>query len=97
MKTLLLTVLSAIAIGGICFAQAANATPPCQTNWELKSDGVCRPIYSVPTNGYDPYDPSGEGFLRGLGPDASWEGLTALIENPRLCSPKFLTCEQRSV
>jgi hypothetical protein len=23
--------------------------------------------------------------------------LTALIENPRLCSPKFLTCEQRSV
>lgn len=77
MKTLLLTVLSAIAIGGICFAQAANATPPCQTNWELKSDGVCRPIYSVPTNGYNPYDPSGEGFLRGLGPDASWEGQSA--------------------
>ena len=23
--------------------------------------------------------------------------MTALIENPRLCSPKFLTCEQRSV
>ncbi|MGV9801737.1 hypothetical protein ACWDTP_27195 [Mycobacterium sp. NPDC003449] len=23
--------------------------------------------------------------------------VTALIENPRLCSPKFLTCEQRSV
>lgn len=23
--------------------------------------------------------------------------LTALIENPRLCSPKFLTCEQWSV
>lgn len=25
------------------------------------------------------------------------DGLTALIENPRLCSAKFLTCEQRSV
>lgn len=23
--------------------------------------------------------------------------VTALIENPRLCSPKILTCEQRSV
>lgn len=23
--------------------------------------------------------------------------LTALIEIPRVCSPKFLTCEQRSV
>ncbi|QFS90936.1 hypothetical protein FIV07_09255 [Mycobacterium sp. THAF192] len=77
MKFVLLSVLSAIATGGIAFAQPANATPPCQTNWELKADGVCRPIYSVPTNGYDPYDPSGQGFLRGLGPDSTWEGQSA--------------------
>lgn len=73
MKRLLLTVLSAIAIGGTGVAGQANATPPCQLNWELKSDGQCHPIYSTPINGYDPYDPSGDGFLRGLGPDSSWE------------------------
>lgn len=32
-----------------------------------------------------------------LSPGVSVVAMTALIENPRLCSPKFLTCEQRSV
>lgn len=73
MKRLLLTALAAGAIGSFVAAAPASATPPCQINWELKSDGVCHPYYSTPTNGYDPYDPSGDGFLRGLGPDSSWE------------------------
>jgi hypothetical protein len=73
MKRLLLTALAAAAIGGIAVASPASATPPCQTNWELGSDGYCHPYYSTPTNGYDPYDPSGKGFLRGFGPDSSWE------------------------
>lgn len=73
MKRLPLTALTAAVIGGIAVTAPASATPPCQINWELKSDGQCHPIYSTPTNGYNPYDPSGDGFLRGLGPDSSWE------------------------
>jgi hypothetical protein len=73
MKKLLMAALAAAAIGGIAVAAPASATPPCQTNWELKADGYCHPYYSTPINGYDPYDPSGKGWLRGLGPDSSWE------------------------
>ncbi|MBY0288615.1 MAG: DUF732 domain-containing protein [Mycobacteriaceae bacterium] len=73
MKRLFLIAIAAAAIGGTAITASANATPPCQTNWELKSDGLCHPYYSTPINGYDPYDPSGDGFLRGLGPDSSWE------------------------
>ncbi len=72
MKILLLSTAAA-AIGALTMAAPASATPPCQTNWELKADGYCHPIYSTPINGYDPYDPSGEGFLRGFGPGSSWE------------------------
>ena len=73
MKKLLLSTLAAATIAGYAVAPPANATPPCQVNWELKSDGLCHPYYSTPINGYNPYDPSGEGFLRGFGPDSSWE------------------------
>jgi hypothetical protein len=71
------TILGGIAAGTVALSVAvagpANATPPCQVNWELKSDGLCHPYYSTPINGYDPYDPSGKGWLGGLGPDSSWE------------------------
>lgn len=75
MNRLLLTALAAaaVAIGGVAVDAPAGATPPCRTNWDLGPDGQCRPIYSTPINGYDPYDPSGDGFLRGFGPDSSWE------------------------
>src|SRR5690349_14527333 len=73
MKRLFVTALVAVAIGGVFVAAPAGATPPCQLNWDIGSDGQCHPIYSAPINGYDPYDPSGQGFLRGYGPDSSWE------------------------
>ena len=74
MKKFLIAAIAAAAVTG-CIASAtpANATPPCQVNWELKSDGLCHPYYSTPNHGYDPYDPSGKGWLGGLGPDSSWE------------------------
>lgn len=72
-KTILIGALAAVALGGLAPAAPANATPPCEINWELKADGYCHPTYSTPINGYDPYDPSGDGFLRGFGPDSSWE------------------------
>ena len=73
MKKILLTILAVAGAGSIGITAPANATPPCQINWELQSDGLCHPYYSTPANGYDPYDPSGQGFLRGYGPDSSWE------------------------
>lgn len=39
-----------VALGiasGVGFAAPASATPPCQVNWELKSDGQCHPYYST--------------------------------------------------
>lgn len=74
MKKLLIAAVAAAAIaGGIASASTANATPPCPVNYELQSDGLCHFYGSHPINGYDPYDPSGKGFLRGFGPDSSWE------------------------
>lgn len=72
MKRLMLTALAVTAIGSTAGIAPANATPPCQTNWVLESDGQCHPIYGTPINGYDPSDPSGKGWLRGFGPDSSW-------------------------
>jgi hypothetical protein len=73
MKRLLLTALAAVAVGGIAVAAPASATPPCQVNWKLESDGQCHPYYSTPGNGCDPYDPSGQGFLGCLAPSGQWE------------------------
>lgn len=87
MKRRLVTVLAVAAIGGVLTPVSANATPPCQTNWELKSDGLCHPYYSMPINGYDPYDPSGKGFLRGLGPDSSWEDASQADSGPPAAPP----------
>jgi hypothetical protein len=87
MKKLLMAAMAAAAYAGIATATPANATPPCEVNWSLGSDGYCHPIYSTPINGYDPYDPSGEGFLRGLGPDSSWDDGQPTITNPRGVTP----------
>lgn len=72
-KTSLLIATFAASVIGIASASPANATPPCPVNYELQSDGFCHFYGSQPTNGYDPSDPSGKGFLRGFGPDSSWE------------------------
>lgn len=87
MTRLLMAALAAAAIGGIAVTAPASATPPCQVNWELKSDGQCHPYYSTPINGYDPYDPSGQGFLRGYGPDSSWEEASQPAPGPRTAPP----------
>ncbi|WP_445170589.1 DUF732 domain-containing protein [Mycolicibacterium sp. Dal123E01] len=98
MKTLLGAMLATAAIGGVAVAAQASATPPCQLNWELGSDGQCHPYYSTPTNGYDPYDPSGQGFLRGLGPDSSWEsGGPATSSQPGSSSTVVAPNEQKFV
>ena len=60
LKRLLLTTLAAGAVGAFMGAAPATATPPCQVNWELNSEGVCEPYYSTPINGYNPYGPSPE-------------------------------------
>ncbi|ETZ36452.1 hypothetical protein L839_5092 [Mycobacterium avium MAV_120809_2495] len=39
----------------------------------------------------------GESGRRVNGKPVEDGALTALIESPQVCSPKFLTCEQRSV
>lgn len=59
-KTLAAGFAAAFSLGSLMGAGTANATPPCQTNWELESDGACHPIYSTPINGYNPYGPSPE-------------------------------------
>jgi hypothetical protein len=42
-----LTAASIAAGVGLGLAAPASATPPCQQNWELKSDGLCHPYYST--------------------------------------------------
>lgn len=92
MNRLLSTALAAAAvvIGGVAVDAPAGATPPCRTNWDLGPDGQCRPIYSTPINGYDPYDPSGDGFLRGFGPDSSWEGSQPTITNQASAEQRYV-------
>ena len=48
----------------------ADPLPPCHDDGRSYT-AACP---SGPINGYNPYDPSGQGFLRGFGPDSSWIG-----------------------
>jgi hypothetical protein len=74
MKKLLMSAVAAAAIaGGIASASAASAEPTCPRQYYYDpADRMCH-LGSHPNNGYDPYDPSGKGWLGGLGPDSSWE------------------------
>ena len=64
---------TAAIAGGVASASPASADPPCPRQYYYDpADGTCH-LGSHPINGYDPSDPSGKGFLRGFGPDSSWE------------------------
>lgn len=50
MNKKMIVISGAVALGianAAAFAAPASATPPCQLNWELKSDGQCHPYYST--------------------------------------------------
>ena len=88
MKKILATaVITGGMVAGVFAAMpTANADPlvPCQRD----GYGQCSVQPSGPINGYDPYDPSGKGFLRGLGPDSSWIGEgQPTITNPQGVAP----------
>ena len=77
-KKLIVSGIAALAIGGgIAIAAPANATPPCQQNWELKSDGLCHPYYStggLPHCHPNP-DPNGDSYMicdRPQTPESIW-------------------------
>lgn len=77
MKKFFSATVAAVAIAG-CIASAspsrADAGCPAGYYYEIM-DGMCHvdPYGQQGPSGCNPYDPSGQGYLRCYGPDSSWQ------------------------